>query len=419
MPCSHPGKVKYGGNTACVEVRTRSNDVIILDAGTGVRGLGVKIMEGAEPGAELERNVEFMVEGMMKELTENRSEGLRALEGSKPYKKEMHLFLSHFHWDHIQGFPFFLPAYIPGYTLNIYGQLKADHRLPDVFEGQQGKTYFPVGLDMMKAERRFFEILEDTVRINDTIITSRRLTHPQGCLGYRITCGEMTVAYCTDNEHPADGTISTSMLELAENADILIYDCQYTPEEYPMKRNWGHSTWEEGLRVAQEAGAKKLVMFHHDPVHDDAFIDKMVSVARERFPNTVAANEGLVLTDFPCEPTMGPEDDREAELEDAKQPPSLHASGALALVRVGPTFAALNSPEFHKQFAAALDAGAKLIRVDCSQTVYRSRHGFIALAGMAGEAAKRQASLEVIAPKPQIERLLKMARFDVTIRKKL
>lgn len=409
IPSSSRSTLKYGGNTSCIEVRTRSNDLIVLDAGSGIRRLGVRILKESDETSFMEKDVEFIVEEMVRDLVEERSEGLRALEGSKPYKKEINLFLSHYHWDHIQGFPFFVPAYIPGYTINIHGQLKADHRLKDVFEGQQSKTYFPVYLDVMQAKKNFNEIVEDTVVIGDTLVTSRPLNHPQGCLGYRITCGEMTVTYATDNEHPEDGSINPNILELAENADVLIYDCQYTPDEYEMKKYWGHSTWREGIRIAREAGVSKLILFHHDPEHDDEFIGGMERKAREEFPNLLAAYEGLEITDFPCEPTEMPGTGGDAAAAAAAVEPR---DGA-AMVRIGDNLRSLEADGFRDAFEAAIENGARKVTFDCAGAAGASRHGLIALADAVNLAQRRGADITISGAAGRLYSLLKTARFDI------
>ena len=414
IPSSRPSTRKFGGNTACIEVRTRSNDLIILDAGSGIRRLGVTIMQDSDEKNLLEKNVEFLVEGLVQEMNMERSEGLRALEGSKPYKKEIHLFLTHYHWDHIQGFPFFLPAFIPGYTLNVYGHLKSDHRLMDVFEGQQSKTYFPVYLDVMQAEKNFYEIAEDTIQIGDTLVTSRHINHPQGCLGYRICCGEMVVTYATDNEHPEDGSMDPAVLELAENSDIFIYDCQYTPEEYPMKKNWGHSTWEQGVRIAREAGVKKFVLFHHDPERNDEAIARMEAEAREQFPNTMAAYEGLELVDFPCEPTEMPEIDPEAPQGESQ----LAISGHTLLAGSGPALASLSRAPFRDDLSRALTNGVDNFRLDCSGVQTANRKDLMVLADLVDELNRRRIPVTLHGYNDALEHLLKITRFNITTKMK-
>lgn len=253
-----PENMKYGGNTTCLEIRTHEGDLLIFDAGTGIRRLGMSLLQDPD------------------------------------FKGKGTIFLSHFHWDHIQGFPFFIPAFLPGNHFTFYGQFKMGGRLEESLRGQMEHAYFPVRLHDMQSTLEFHEILEETVEINGTLITSRYLNHPQGCFGYRIENRDGVVAFCTDTEH-YEGRMDEKVLELARGADVLIYDTQYSEEEYKQKKGWGHSTWNEGIRVCEAAGASQLVLSHHDPVHNDDFIFKMVKDAQSIFPNTIAASRELVL----------------------------------------------------------------------------------------------------------------------------
>ncbi|RME05196.1 MAG: STAS domain-containing protein [Planctomycetota bacterium] len=255
-----PENMHYGGNTSCVEIRTAAGEVLIIDAGTGIRKLGLSLLQ--DPHFS------------------------RSKKGT--------IFLSHFHWDHIQGFPFFVPAFIPGYHFKFYGQFKMGGRLEESLRGQMEHAYFPVRLSDMQSTLEFHEILEETVYVGDTIVTSRYLNHPQGCFGYRIEDQDGIVVYCSDTEH-FPNTLDKKVLELAEGADILIYDAQYTEEEYLSKVGWGHSTWNEGVKICREAGVKQLILFHHDPTHNDKFIAKLEKEAQSEFPNTIAASRELEL----------------------------------------------------------------------------------------------------------------------------
>jgi len=409
IPSSYTGTTKYGGNTACVEIRTRSNDLIILDSGSGIRRLGARIVKGGALDL-LEESVEFIVEGVMKELDLVKSDGLQALEGTKPYKQEIHLFLSHNHWDHIQGFPFFIPAYIPGYKIHIYSLLKADHRLFDIFDGQMGLTYFPVSLKDMKSEIIFHEITEETIRINDTLVTSRYLHHPQGCLGYRVTCGEMSVVYATDNEHPENG-MNERLLELAENSDVLIYDSQYTPDEYPMKKYWGHSTYEEGIKIVNECGTKWFVMFHHDPEHDDVFVDRMVEDAKKLFPNTMAAYEGMTITDYPCEPTEMREDPV-GEDGDAEKPVTFETIDNALVIKSAPTLLSLAQPDVHAKVGRSLEKGIRDFNIDCSGVIWKSRFGLIALADLTKILKQSKGHIRLTGMNTELAKAARFSRFD-------
>lgn len=250
---------EVGGNTSCVEVRA-GEALVILDAGTGLRALGGAL--GAGP--------------------------LRA-----------HLLFSHLHWDHIQGFPFFAPAYAPGNTLTLYAPERCvpggDVRA--AFAAQMRAPHFPVGLEAMRAELRFRAVAAGAeLRLGDLAVRAAAARHPNGCLAYRLAAGGRSVVYATDTEHDPGGALDPELLELARGADVLIYDAQYTAAEHAARRGWGHSTAEEGARLAAAAGVGRLVLFHHDPAHDDAAVARIEAATRGLFPATVAAREGLELT---------------------------------------------------------------------------------------------------------------------------
>lgn len=258
-----PETAQVGGNTSCVEVRAgdgADETLIILDAGTGLRRLG---------------------------------ESLRGPVAA-------HLFLSHLHWDHIQGFPFFGPAYAPGNRIRLYApeRCAAGGDVRAALDAQMRAPHFPVGLDAMRAELSFGAVAAGAVvRVSDGVaVQAAAAKHPNGCLAYRVDAGGRSVVYATDTEHDASGRIDRPLLELARGADVLIYDAQYTSDEYAAKRGWGHSTAEEGARLAEAAGVGQLVLYHHDPTHDDWQVARIEAATRGRFPATVAAREGLVLT---------------------------------------------------------------------------------------------------------------------------
>ena len=251
--------LKYGGNTSCLEIRTTGGQLIILDAGSGIRALGRTLVKETPPG------------------------GHRIM-----------LFLTHYHWDHIQGLPFFEPLYAPGNYVYLHG-FRSEHTSVQRALGEQmANPYFPVSMGVMRARRNFYTIKQEHLKIGDALLTTRYLNHPQGCLGYRIQDGDRVVVYATDHEH-GKSKYDKSLLKLAEGADLLIYDAQYTPKEYEARIGWGHSTWEQGIKVARSAGVKNLVLFHHDPEHDDETIDGIVRKARKQFANTHAAMEGTVF----------------------------------------------------------------------------------------------------------------------------
>lgn len=260
-PTPQPENMRYGGNTSCVEVRV-GDRIFIFDCGTGFRVLG----------QALER--EF---------------GERAFSA--------HVFVSHFHWDHIQGMPFFRPLYDnPNSRFFFYASART-RSLEQVMAEQMASPYFPVNLDHMKATRRFYDIENGMLDMADGIrVKTTYLNHPQGCLGFRIETKDGVLVYATDNE-PGDADFDKAVRKLAEGADILIYDAQYLPEEYAARRRgWGHSHWREAVNLVMESGSKELILYHHDPQHTDAIVDKVVENARNYYPKVRAAAEGLEIS---------------------------------------------------------------------------------------------------------------------------
>ena len=251
-----------GGNTSCVEL-TCGDERIILDAGTGLRPLGAELAKLGQVRASL--------------------------------------LLSHFHWDHLQGFPFFVPAYVPGNRLAVWGCLDQagdlDAAVRRALAAQMAPPHFPVGLETMRASLSFHGVRPGGVfQIGSVTVSTASLRHPNGGAAYRLDWGGRSVVYATDTEHDGDsGELDRGLCRLAEGADLLIYDAQYTPEEYRRHVGWGHSTAEEGARLAAAAGVAQLVLFHHDPGHDDWQVARIEAATRARFPGTVAAREGLVI----------------------------------------------------------------------------------------------------------------------------
>jgi phosphoribosyl 1,2-cyclic phosphodiesterase len=256
-----------GGHTTCLEVEADGHRLII-DAGTGLRRLGNKLANEA-----------------------------RVL--GKPVEATM--LFTHLHWDHVQGFPFFGPAFSAETKLDMYGPVDDDgvSTLQDVLQRQMQPPMFPVTLDQVPAEKNF-HLIEDgsELELNDFYVRASALTHPQGSLGFRIQYGGRAICFATDTEHPADGSVDEALLELARDVDLLIYDAQYTEAEYlgragsgPSRKGWGHSTYLAGIRTARAAGAKRLMLTHHDPSHDDNMVAAIEREARALFPACRAARE--------------------------------------------------------------------------------------------------------------------------------
>jgi phosphoribosyl 1,2-cyclic phosphodiesterase len=263
-----PGRdtVEIGGNTSCVELRA-GKALVILDGGTGLRLLGQKLL---------------------KEM---------------PFTA--HIFFSHVHWDHIQGFPFFAPAFVPGNTIHLYGGNNVSRTLEETLAGQMDYPSFPVQLGQLGSKMAFADLTEGQVLELDAgnneklRVTTGRGNHPNGVWAYRLEYQGKTAVYATDTEHYS--VIDPKLLALSKNADLLIYDSQYTPEEYAgtsgggSKVGWGHSTIEEAAKLAKAANVKKLVLFHHDPLQSDAAVREKERRTKEWFANAVAAHEGLTL----------------------------------------------------------------------------------------------------------------------------
>jgi len=264
-PTVDPATWRYGGNTPCLELVAPDGTQIILDCGTGLRMLGSR---WALPNAG--------------------------------HSGEANIFVTHYHWDHIQGVPFFSPLYAEQNHFHFYSfrsKYLGRDSLKQVFETQMAQPYFPVDLSAMSAKRKFQEVEGgDSFALGQNKITARWLNHPQGCLGFRIETPAGTVVYATDNE-PGDPKLDESLRELAADADVFINDAQYTPEQLATtRRGWGHSTWLEGVHLAKQVQAKTLVLFHHDPDSTDRMVDTILRHAREEFDSVFAASEGMVIT---------------------------------------------------------------------------------------------------------------------------
>jgi len=213
---------------------------------------------------------------------------------------EMTLLLSHLHWDHIQGLPFFLPAYVPGNRIAVIGRPTAQMSLREALEDQMKAPHFPVRFADLGAEVGFHHVAPgQNTHVGGAIVRCAAGNHPGGVMAYRIDYGGSSVVYATDTEHYS--CVDPALLELARGADVLIYDAQYTPEEYAgrvgrSKVGWGHSTWEAAATLAEEADVGELVLFHHDPQRTDEGVAALENLSRARFRNTIAAREGMTLT---------------------------------------------------------------------------------------------------------------------------
>jgi phosphoribosyl 1,2-cyclic phosphodiesterase len=255
-----PATARYGGNTACIEIRC-GDRLIILDAGSGLRPLGLALLQETV---------------------------------------DADLFLTHCHLDHLWGLPFFKPCYAPQTKLRIWaGHLPPELHIRDMVKRLMDEPLFPGGLDLFKAQIEFNDFrCGETLQPQPGItLNTAPLNHPNRATGYRIEHDGHAIAYLTDTEH-VPGTQDENVLALARDADLMIYDSTYTDEEYPAHAGRGHSTWQQGVRLADAAGAKRLVLFHHNPARDDTALDAIGREAQARRPGTLVAAEGLTLT-FP------------------------------------------------------------------------------------------------------------------------
>jgi phosphoribosyl 1,2-cyclic phosphodiesterase len=260
IACPSTSHAKYGGNTSCIEVMV-GDRTVIFDAGTGIRNLGTEL---------LKRDI-----------------------------REAHLLMSHTHWDHINGFPFFVPAYDPSRSLHIMAGHLANGNggIQDVLNAQMLSPMFPVPLETMQSKLRFedFKAGDQFKLYPDVNIRTAPLRHPNGATGYRIEHDGKSVCYITDTEH-VPGEPDQNILDLIEGSDLVIYDSTYTEEEFVTKVGWGHSTWNEGLALCQAANVKRFAIFHHEPDHDDDFVDGIEAEAQATWEHSFAAREGMVVS---------------------------------------------------------------------------------------------------------------------------
>lgn len=284
IPSPGPDTSQFGGNTPCVEVRNENEPLIVLDAGTGIRKLGMEIMKD-------------------------------------PSVSEIHLFFSHTHWDHIQGLPFFTPLFSDKYKISLYGPVHYSKNLEEILSQQMEYTYFPVRVAELAADISFHDITEQSLHVGNGIdIQTKYVNHPVVCLSYKITCGGSSFVYLTDhepyrnlfsdadNENSEEGRLvaqeqSDALVEFIDGVDLLCVDAQYTPDEYKTKIGWGHSSVDDAYQLAREGGVREIALFHHDPDRKDAELYQILQDLQDRSwsPTSGAipvrlAREQLVIT---------------------------------------------------------------------------------------------------------------------------
>ena len=276
VPSPGPATVRYGGNTPCIEVRTETGWLIILDAGTGIRDLGRSLVASSN------------------------GNGISA-----------DIFLTHAHWDHIQGIPFFAPIFLQGNRFTIWGSTALEKNLGRVIREQMSPVVFPVPFDALGADIRFSEVTEGQHTGNGYVVKTFPVRHPGGALGYRFwgrNEADSSFVYISDNEmgasekYPSQPHWDADMVRFVAGAKTLIHDATYTAEEYEKHRGWGHSTYDDALTLALAAGVEQLVLFHHRPERSDEELDRCVAhcqataASRGAALTILAAAEGMTLT---------------------------------------------------------------------------------------------------------------------------
>jgi phosphoribosyl 1,2-cyclic phosphodiesterase len=259
ITCPGPDTIRYGGNTSCVEMRCGEH-LLIFDGGSGLRPLGQELLRTA-------------------------------------HSLDFDLFYSHSHFDHIVGLPFFAPCYDARSHIRIWaGHLKPNSGIEAVLGKMMSAPLFPIPIDIFAAtlEFRDFSAGDALTPYPGITLQTGPLNHPNGATGYRLEFNGKVVAYITDTEHQPGG-LDPNVMRLIDHADVMIYDATYTDDEYPTHHDWGHSTWQQGVRLADAAAVNRLILFHHDPEHDDAFMDRVAADAAKARPGTIVAHEGLVL----------------------------------------------------------------------------------------------------------------------------
>ena len=249
----------FGGETSCVEIRTSNEDLILLDMGTGLRNFGNSLIK------------------------------------EKSNVKDINIFLSHYHYDHILGFLMFVPLFVEKFNINIYAPGENDNEIKTKFGLFLDPSFWPVNIDMLNAKINFRHYSSGKIKINENLqIITCKHDHPGGANTLRTEFDRFSVTYVTDCEHPSSH-LNQNIVDIAKGTDILIHDAQYTPEQMPKYKGWGHSSWDQCTDLALQAQVKKLVLFHHNPDHSNSMLEKIEKDAQSKFANTVSAREGMEI----------------------------------------------------------------------------------------------------------------------------
>lgn len=265
IPVPGPSTIRYGGNTTCVEVESQDGTLLVIDAGTGIRGLGVDLIKRGRTNP-------------------------------------LHLILTHYHWDHIQGWPFFMPGFIPKREFIVYGRAASAGDLKELFGNQMSSTYFPVEFKDVPSSFEFCPLKENSLKIGNIQIQTIENCHPGGAFGLRLREQQRTFVFMTDHEAGLKEKLPHSYadyVKFAKGADLLVHDAQFTDEELVGRKTWGHSSFEEAMKLGHDSGARRLAFTHHAPERIDFEIDRIVVPMLEAKSNSLdafALMEGMEFT---------------------------------------------------------------------------------------------------------------------------
>ena len=257
FPTPERDKMQVGGHTSCVSIEN-GNELLIMDMGTGIKELGEEIVSNPKSPSKI------------------------------------NIILSHYHWDHIIGFPMFAPLFSDKYEINLYGK-KDEWELKKIINHMLNPIFWPVSIDDFKAKLKFYTITDDEVKISNSMIIKTKIHHhPNGALSYKVLSKNKIISYVTDCEYMT-GAPSEKLIKFSNNSDLLIHDAHFTPEDLINHKGWGHSSWEQAVIMAKKSNSKQLALFHHSPNYNDAQIELIEEKAKQMFEQTIAAKQGLVI----------------------------------------------------------------------------------------------------------------------------
>ena len=257
FPTPDQDKMRVGGHTSCVSLETKE-EILIMDMGTGIKNLGDEIVSNPNSPSKI------------------------------------NIILSHYHWDHIIGFPMFAPLFSDKYEINLYGK-KEQTELKEIINHMLNPVFWPVSTDDFKAKINFHTITDNQIKLSNSITIKTQIHHhPNGALSYKILSGNKIISYITDCEY-ITGTPSDKLIQFSNNSDLLIHDAHFTPEDLINHKGWGHSSWEQAIIMAKKSNSKQLVLFHHSPSYNDEQVESIEQNAKQIFKETIAAKQGLVI----------------------------------------------------------------------------------------------------------------------------